>query len=133
MNYRDAAVCIVTRGNLVLMLRHRPPGKVHCALPGGRIEPGEAPKDAALRALSQQCGAEGKIVRKLAEYYYPMGKGATVHSFHIDLLGEAAASDAVCWLTLDQMSVRDRIFLWSAGLAGVPYFFGELLHGAIDE
>ncbi len=53
-----AATAIVTdeSGKMLLILRSREPGRGRWALPGGFIEMGESPADAARRELEEECG-----------------------------------------------------------------------------
>lgn len=58
------AQCIVTRGRLILMAKHSQGGLEWWCLPGGGVEPGETPEQAALRELGEECGVIGRIVRQ---------------------------------------------------------------------
>ncbi len=53
-----AATAIVTEdaGRILLILRSREPGRGRWALPGGFIETGEGPAEAARRELEEECG-----------------------------------------------------------------------------
>jgi putative hydrolase of HD superfamily len=58
-----AAVLAITRGGEVVLVRqYRPgPGRVLDELPGGMVDPGESPLDAAARELLEETGYRGTI------------------------------------------------------------------------
>ena len=142
MKLRSTSKCLIVRGNKILMVKHRINGKEYYTLPGGRIEDGETPEQAAMRELQEECGVSGEIIRKLSEFNLSFSENMfvhTFHTFHIDIgsqepvLGNDPELDEesqilaeIRWMTLDEMAERDRAFLWGMGLAGVEQFFNEL-------
>lgn len=52
--FRDDEVLLIRRG--------RPPREGEWSLPGGRIEPGEGAKQAALRELSEETGVQADLI-----------------------------------------------------------------------
>jgi predicted acetyltransferase/8-oxo-dGTP pyrophosphatase MutT (NUDIX family) len=59
------AVAVVVRGNKLLVIARRLDGQEYAVLPGGAIEPGETPEQAAVRELAEECSLEGTAVRRL--------------------------------------------------------------------
>ena len=60
---RNRSMALVVRDDKILMIK-----TLHFdrwELPGGGIEIGETPKEAALRELKEECGLIGKVIRPL--------------------------------------------------------------------
>lgn len=106
-------------------------------LPGGGIEAGETPAEAALRELQEECCVDGLVVRQISMYsHVPTDQTFT---FLVDIGDQTprmgtdpefqednqALAD-VTWLTLAEIPERDRAFLWAAGLLGVDEFFAQV-------
>jgi len=131
------AQCLVIRGNKILMAKHCEGDQEYWCLPGGSIEPDELPSEAALRELQEECNIAGKIVRETSIItFYPDYRH---YSFLIDIgdqepsLGEdpelyqkQQILQEIKWMPLRELSERDRVYLWSAGLLGVPGFLEEI-------
>ncbi|MBE6889702.1 MAG: NUDIX hydrolase [Ruminococcaceae bacterium] len=138
---RGRVQALVVRGNKILLVRHCLDGEEYWVLPGGGREPYETPEEGALRELKEECGVDGVLVRKTSEYYlgYDKYNAGCYWTYLIDIgaqepvLGydpELSESEqvlrAVEWKALDELSERDRAWLWSAGLISVPQFGEEL-------
>ena len=138
MDYRGRAQCLVVRDGKILMVRHKVDGYEYNCLPGGGIEPGETPDHAAIRELQEECLVSGTIIKKTSEYPEPYDDKKTFYTYQIDIgdqtpsLGEDPEIKenpilvGFNWLALDEMSERDRGFLWSAGLVSIKEFAHEL-------
>ena len=139
MTYKGRAQCLVIRDGKVLMVKHRHNNdEWHCT-PGGGIEPGETPGQAAIRELQEECNVTGTIIRKTSEYVCPFDEHNIFYTYHIDI-GEQIPSLGydpeltseeqylvdVRWLALNELSEVDRAYLWSAGLLSIAQFAHEL-------
>jgi ADP-ribose pyrophosphatase YjhB (NUDIX family) len=119
------------------MVRHQAGGLAWWCLPGGAVEEGETPAEAALRELEEECGVEGRIVRQTSHMDY--GGGDETFSFLVDIGPQAPRMGrdpdvpeadqvlaGIAWLRLPEIPERDRVFLWAAGLLGIPGVLPEV-------
>jgi ADP-ribose pyrophosphatase YjhB (NUDIX family) len=145
MEYRSGAQCLVIRNNMILMVKHKHAEREYYTLPGGRIEEGETPEQAAIRELREECNVSGKVTKKLSEYCFPVDESVTMQTFLVEIenqtpvLGkdpelteENQILAEVKWMPLDTICERDRAFLWASGLLCIPQFFTELLSWSDD-
>ena len=129
------AQCLVTRGNQILLVKHRQDGRECFCVPGGGIEPGETPIAAAARELKEECLVDGANLRLVSTVLHD---GHTNYTFYAEIgeqepaLGEdpEVKGDPILvgveWRTLDSICERDRAYLWAAGLFSVEAFAKEL-------
>ena len=119
------------------MVRHRWGGVSWWCLPGGGIEEGETPAEAALRELAEETGMRGTILRQTAQvammlhemaFTFLVDVGAQEPQLGRDpeLAGREAVLVDVRWMALREIPARDRTFLWAAGLHGVGAFNDEI-------
>ncbi len=131
------AQCIVHRKKEILMVKHQHEGRSWWCLPGGGVEPCETPEQAVLRELQEECRVYGTIIREIN--YATDDTGDDAYTFLVDIgnqtpqMGtdpEFPAAEQVlvdiAWLSLSEISERDRAFLWGAGLLSVPLFLAEV-------
>ena len=135
---RSRSVAIVVRNGKILMERVFYFGREFFTIPGGGIEKGETPEIAVLRELKEECGLDGTIVKPLSVQY--KDNGSAEYSFEVSISDDQEAitgydpeetSDnpplkEVLWMNLNEISEKDRAFLWSYGLMLVSGFFDEI-------
>lgn len=143
---RDRSQAVVCRQGKLLLVEHVLKGRDFYNLPGGGIEEGETPAEAALRELEEEAGVRGKIVRPLTIEYKP-DMLSRIFSFLVEipedavpvkgidpeLSAEEQTIKGVKWLALDEIAERDRAYLFGAGLMRIPEFHDEVLLWRDDE
>lgn len=130
-------MALVVRADKILMIK-----TLHFnrwELPGGGIEKDETPEEAAIRELKEECGLDGIVNRPLNILHCK--DGSVEYVFLVDVSDEQEAiigTDPeaqteeqfiknVCWKKLDELSEKDRAFLWAYGLLEVDNYFGLVL------
>lgn len=142
---RNRSMALVVRAGKILMIHTYRFNRYIYELPGGGIEAGETPQQAAVRELKEECGMDGVITSPLNVLHRP--NGSVEYVFLVDVPkdqkpivgmdpevqeGEEQAIKDVCWKSLQELSEKDRAFLWSYGLMDVEDF-REIVLGWGDE
>jgi len=125
----DKVICYVTRGEDLLVFRHRDQPEAGVQVPAGTVEPGELPDKAAVHETEEETGLSGfRLMRKLGEYAHSVEFRPENHRRHVFQL-EAPEGAPDRW----QHFAEDEywfIFEWvpfgvDPGLAAAQ---GDLLH-----
>ena len=110
----------------ILMVRHVEPSRSYWTLPGGGLESGETPAEAAVREVWEETGLRVSVVRLLWEGSYghgdrtspehcflvaPEGEGQQTHKISLGLDPEEAHLNSeqhllqdVAWVPLDELT-----------------------------
>lgn len=132
---QERAVCIVVRGKKILV-EHMFYDHDFYDLPGGGVENGETPEEAAVRELKEECLLDGKVIRKLSTIYQEGAYYDAEHTFLLEVSDDAVEATgmdpelgtdeqwikSVEWRTLEELPERDRAFIFGRGLMGVEGF-----------
>jgi ADP-ribose pyrophosphatase YjhB (NUDIX family) len=70
------AIVLDASGRLLLVRRGRPPAQGRWSLPGGRVEPGETPAQAAVREVREETGLDVVVSRLVGSVRRPGPAGS---------------------------------------------------------
>ena len=138
MEYKGRAQCLVVRDGKILQVKHSHGAEEYFCSPGGGIEKGETPEQAALRELREECLVDGRVIKKLSEWPDPFDGNTIFYTFQVDIGGqipmlgkdpeftEDPILAEVRWMALDEICERDRAYLWASGLLCIEQFWDEL-------
>jgi len=143
---RDRAQAFVCRNGKILLVEHVMRGRDFYNLPGGGLEEGETPEEAALRELQEETGVTGRILRPLTIEYKPdlesriftflvevPEDAVPIKGIDPELSEEEQSIVGVKWLAMDEIPERDRAYLFGAGMMRIPEFHDEVLLWKDDE
>jgi 8-oxo-dGTP diphosphatase len=98
-----AVAIIVAQGKVLMARRRASEGEISWVFPGGAIEAGESPEDAAVREVDEETGLKVEAVKTLGARVHPKS-GVPMHYVAVRLVGgEARVADeeeldAVAWV-----------------------------------
>lgn len=104
-NQQPVALAVVVRAGRLLLIRRRvPEGDLLWALPGGKLEPGESPEEAAVRETVEETGLTVKAIRLLGQRVHPKTGREMSYTACEPLDGVAHVADdeeldAVAWVS----------------------------------
>jgi 8-oxo-dGTP diphosphatase len=81
---RNRAGIILIEGNKLALIERDRSGKHYFAFPGGGIDRGESPQEAAVREAEEELGIRVEVKQKVAEVFF---NGNTQHYFLVKKLG----------------------------------------------
>jgi 8-oxo-dGTP diphosphatase len=134
---------IIVRDRKILMAKHQLEGQVWWCLPGGAMDHGETPEEAVMRELREECSVEAKVIKMVSTVYEKGGEQTITYLVDIGKQEPATGFDPelnlddqplidIQWLSLDEISERDRAFLWASGLLVVGSFANEVQNWGND-
>jgi 8-oxo-dGTP diphosphatase len=99
---------VVKDGKLLMIRRREREGDLLWALPGGAIEFGETPEDAAVRETVEETGLVVVATKLLGERVHPKTQRLMSYTACEPVQGEAKVADedeldAVAWVALDEI------------------------------
>jgi 8-oxo-dGTP diphosphatase len=99
---------VVSDGKLLMIRRREREGDLLWALPGGAIEDGETPEQAAVRETVEETGLVVAATKLLGERVHPKTHRTMSYTACEVLQGEATVADAdeldaVVWVALDEI------------------------------
>lgn len=143
---RNRSQAFVCRNGKILLVEHVMRGRDFFNLPGGGIEDGETPEEAALRELKEETNVTGRILRPLTIEFKP-DLESRIFTFLVEIPENAVATKGidpelpeeeqtiigVAWRSLEEIPERDRAYLFGAGLMRIPEFHDEVLQWRDDD
>jgi 8-oxo-dGTP diphosphatase len=104
--WRATLLFVIRDGQILLIDKKRGFGKGKINGPGGRLEPGETPEQAAVREFREELVADPVGVRARGELFFQFRDGHSIHGFVFradDIRGEVRETDeaAPLWFGLD--------------------------------
>jgi 8-oxo-dGTP pyrophosphatase MutT (NUDIX family) len=133
MDIRVAAYAVIVRDGFILLAHWRAGDYSGWTLPGGGIDPGEDPADAAIREIAEETGYRAQLgdligvdSKVIPAEQRISGSGVPLHALRVvytaevvdgDLTNEIDGStDEAAWFALDDVATLDRVDLVDVGI-----------------
>ena len=118
---------VVRDGQVLLIHKKRGLGAGKINGPGGRLEPGETPKEAAIREINEELCVDPVGVREVGELSFQFLDGLSIYVNVFkadDCVGEAEETDEAIprWTPIDQMPYEQ---MWADDAHWVPLMLAE--------
>lgn len=106
---RVSMAVIASEGKLLMIRRRQREGRLSWALPGGGIEAGETPEQAAVREVAEETALEVKAVRIIGQRIHPDSGADMTYVACEPVAGEARVEDAeelaeVAWVPIGEIA-----------------------------
>ena len=127
---KDRAQCLLLDGLQILMVNQGHGGRDYWCLPGGGVEVGETPEQAAKRELLEECGLTAEQLELISTQQYGLDThcSSRVTTFSGELMTgcDPELSEqiirAVAWKHVDELTALDLAFVISNGLISSELF-----------
>jgi 8-oxo-dGTP pyrophosphatase MutT (NUDIX family) len=132
MDIRVAAYAVIFDGSKVLLAHWNEHGRSGWTLPGGGLEPGEDPADAAVREVQEETGYDAELDELIGVHSHviaedqrisgdgPLQALRIIYRAHVvggELVNEADGStDEAQWFALDDVESLRKVSLVDTGL-----------------
>lgn len=100
---KHAACCLILSDDGKVLAVSRKDDPTAFGMPGGKVDPGETPEEAAARELQEETGLVASNLRKV--FVHKEADGYTTHTFACEVSGEIDTSESgvIRWVTPEVM------------------------------
>ncbi len=125
--WRATLLFVIKEGQALLIEKKTGFGAGKINAPGGRLEPGETPEEAALREMREELLIDAVGMRKCGELFFQFLDGHSIHGFvfraddHLGVPTETVEAKPL-WVPLDEIPF-DR--MWEDDQYWVPHMLND--------